>query len=97
MLNNPVVITASHVTTDANVIADRISCHKHETDSLLLFSTLQQEYPLLKTCQRFHPSPELLSAIIDSLLSANGINPLAVSAQLRNNPGKIATSGTAPL
>jgi hypothetical protein len=97
MLNNPVGITASHVTTDANVIADRISRHKHETDSLLLFSTLQQEYPLLRTCQRFHPSPELLSAIMDSLLSGNGINPLAVSAQLRNYPGKIATSGTAPL
>jgi hypothetical protein len=97
MLNNPVGITASHITTDANIIADRISRHKHDTDSLLLFSTLQQEYPLLRTCQRFHPSPELLSAIMDSLLSANGIDPLAVSAQLQNNPGRTATSGTVPL
>ena len=94
MLNNPMGIATGHISTHDNVIADRISRHKLETNTLLHFNQLIQEFPLLTTCQRFHPSPMLLSAIMDSLLSASMIDPLTTNEHVLSNPGKIVTSGT---
>jgi hypothetical protein len=91
MINNPVGINTNHITTHANIIADKISRHKSESDSLLHFHTLSQEFPSLKGCLRFLPSHALLSAIMDSLLSAPMIDPLSINAQVLNNPGRIVT------
>jgi methyl coenzyme M reductase subunit C len=38
-------------------------------------------------------SPKLLSAVMDLILSANGIDPISVSVLLLNSLGRIATSG----
>ena len=69
MINNPVGLTSGHVDTKSNIIADKISRWKKETNKLLEFHTLVQEFPQLKCCRRFHPSNELISWISDALLS----------------------------
>ncbi len=91
MMNNPVGINTDHITTHANIIADKISRHKSESDSLLHFHLLSQEFPSLRGCRRFLLSHALLSAIMDSLLSAPMIDPLSINEQVLNNPGRIAT------
>ena len=91
MMNNPVGLDTGHVDTKTNVIADRISRWKKETDTLLGFDTLLQEYPQLSCCRRFHPSQELISYISGALLSNEPVNPLEVKELLRKHPGKIAS------
>ena len=91
MMNNPVGLDTGHVDTKTNVIADRISRWKLKTDTLLGFDTLMQEYPQLKSCRRFHPSPELISYISELLLSDEPVNPFKIRDILRNYPGRIAS------
>ena len=89
MINNPVGLDTDYINTKLNVIADRISRHKKETNILLGFDTLCQEFPQLKCCRRFHPSKDLISWVTDALLSEELANPLAKSPSLLKNPGKI--------
>ena len=91
MINNPVGLDTGHVDTKTNVIADRISRWKRESDTLLGFDTLVQEFPQLKCCRRFHPSSELISLILDALQSEKLVNPLQVRQLLLKNPGRIAS------
>lgn len=76
MLNNRVGINIAHVTTKDNVIADRISRIKKESNFIPHFDQLQQEFPQLTSCRRFHPSAELVSCIMDILLSKKQFDPL---------------------
>jgi len=91
MINNPVGVTADHIDTKANVIADKISRWNKESDILLGFDALLQEFPQLKCCRRFHPSPELISLVTDALSSDKLIDPLTLSQLLLKNPGRIAS------
>jgi len=91
MINNPVGVTADRIDTKTNVIADKISRWDTESDILLGFDALLQEFPQLKCCRRFHPSPELISLVTDALLSDKLIDPLTLSELLLKNPGRIAS------
>ncbi len=91
MINNPVGLSTGRIDTKSNVIADRISRWKSEHDTLLGFDTLMQEFPQLKSCRRFHPSPELISWVLDALSSKKLLNPLELSRKLLSNPGKVAS------
>ena len=89
MINNPVGIWAGHVSTHANIIADRISRILTESHLPFEMSKLFQEHPDLKHLRRFHPSAELISHVMEALLTDNFVDPLQTSRQLLANPGRI--------
>ena len=91
MINNPVGLDTGHVTTKKNYIADYISRIKRETDVLVGFDKLKQDFPQLQSCRRFHPSSELISLIMDALLSKKLVDPVALNLVLLKNPGRIAS------
>ena len=84
-----------HVTTKANVIADRISRIKKEANLLPEFTTLLQEFPQLTSCQRFHPSAELVSSVTAVLLQEKSFDPLAVAGDILNRLGNNITCDSA--
>ena len=89
MINNPVGITAHYINTHDNVIADRISRILHEKLIPLEFSKLSQEYPELRHCRRFQPSAELISLLMDALLTDKFNNPLDASQRILSAPGRL--------
>lgn len=91
MMNNPVGINTRHKTTKQNEIADRVSRFKKETNSLIDFNQLKQEYPQLQCCQRFQPSQELNSVILQALLQNKSTDPVKLSQLVLNNPEQIIT------
>ena len=88
LINNPVGLSLDRVSTHANVIADKISRLKSEKDSLKFFESLASSHPQLRTCRRFIPSPELISAISEALLQGNNANPLSLNKLLLQHPGR---------
>ena len=90
-MGSPVAITTGHVTTKNNVIADRISRWKKDTNTLLSFEKLSQEFPQLASCRRFHPSNELISWVLDAVLCKKLPNPLELRKRVLMNPGEIAS------
>ena len=95
MINSPVGIATGRIATKKNIIADKISRWKHETDTLLGFDTLIQEFPQLKCCRRFHPSPKLLSWVLDALQSEKLADPGKLREELLKSPGRIASLNSA--
>ena len=91
MINNPVGISTGRVSTEKNVVADRISRVKKETNILPSFHSLMQDFPQLKSCRRFHPSSELISLVTGMLLQKSSVDPLEASRQLLAGLGKITT------
>jgi len=89
MINNPVGIHAGHVSTKANVIADKISRIKKETNSIRDFAVILQEYPELIGCKRFQPSAVLISHIMDAISQKRCIDPMEVNRLVLSNPGQI--------
>ena len=68
MINNPLGMKAEHIAGTKNVLADRISRIYDTSFSKNSFIQLFQEFPQLKSWNRFHPSPELLSYLYLGLL-----------------------------
>ena len=91
MINNPVGIWALHVTTHENIINDRISRILTEYHLLFDIPKLFQEYHDLQHMRRFQPSAELISHVMDTLLTDNFVDPLHLSRRLLANPGKITS------
>ena len=91
MINNPVGINVNHVTSSANVVADRISRILTEANLLSDMQPIFQDFPALKSCQRFHPSAELISLILDTLLHKKFVDPLLTSRAVLAAPGRITT------
>ena len=91
MMNNPVGIYVDRVTTTDNVVADKISRIASETHLAADIPTLCQEFPQLKSCQRFHPSVELTSLILETLSTKKYVDPLTVSRRVLASPGRITT------
>ncbi len=89
MIDNTVGLHTGHATMTQNIIADLISCIKKETDSMRHFLKIQQEYPELASCKRFHPSAELISSITDAILYQKYVDPLEAARMLRKTPGQI--------
>lgn len=91
LINNPVGLSTDRVSTHDNVIADQISRLKKERDSLKFFASLVSSHPQLRTCRRFIPNPELISAISDALLQGTNADPLVLNRLILQNPGKFTT------
>jgi len=91
MINNNVGINVAHITTKDNVIADRISRVKRETNILPELTSLFQDFPQLKSCNRFLPSAELISLVMQTLLQESVPDPILASRQALCTPGKITT------
>ena len=91
LINNPVGINVQHVTSEDNEIADRISRIASESTLLTEMQLIYQDHPSLTYCQRFHPSAELKSLILDTLLTRNFIDPLPLSRRALASPGRITT------
>ena len=71
-LNNPLGLNCDFLPGHLNTIADRISRVSSMPGSPPDFTFLSQEFPELASCQRFHPSPELLSCLLQALHSKLG-------------------------
>ena len=91
LINNPVGINVTHVTSEQNEIADRISRIESEAALLAEMKPIYQAHPSLAYCQRFHPSAELKSLILDTLLTKNFIDPLTLSRRALASPGRITS------
>ena len=89
MINNPVGITSNYINTLDNVIADRISRILRESLIPFEFKKLSQEFPELQRCRRFQPSSELISLLMDALLTDKFSNPLEASRRILSAPGKL--------
>ena len=81
----PMIVQVIHVVGAIQQIS-RIPTESHLPFEM---SKLFQEYPDLKHLRRFHPSAELISHVMDALLTDNFVDPLQISRQLLANPGKI--------
>ena len=88
MINNPVGVHTAHVSTTDNEIADRISCIKCEADVPTEIELIFQDYPELRSCQRFMPNAELVSHVMGALLRAPCVNLLELSRRILASPGK---------
>ena len=89
MINNPVGITSGYINTLDNVIADRISRILREKLIPLEFHKLSQEFPALQHCRRFQPSSELISLVMEALLTDKFSSPLEASRRILSAPGKL--------
>jgi len=89
MMNNNVGVHTAHITTIKNVIADRISRIKRETNSVRGFSSILQDYPALAGCKRFQPSAVLISHLMDAISQKKFIDPMEVNASILSNPGHL--------
>ena len=89
MINNPVGITSRYISTLNNVIADRISRILRENLIPLEFRKLSQEFPALQHCRRFQPSSELISLVMEALLTDKLSSPLEASRRILSAPGKL--------
>ena len=95
MVNNPVHFPVEHISTKANVVADKISRTLREQDILTSISCIQQEHPELAGCQRFHLSSEQVSCLMETLLQADCKDPVKLSRQLLIDPERTTTSSGA--
>jgi hypothetical protein len=91
MINNPVGINTAHVSTTDNEIADKISRILTEANLLADMQPLFQDFPLLQSCRRFHPSAELILLISETLLLQKYVDPLQLSRRILSAPGRITT------
>ena len=81
MINNPVGISVDRVSTKDNDVEDIAS----------EMITLCQEFPQLRSCQRFLPSAELTSLILETLSTKQYVDPLLASRRVLASPGRIIT------
>ena len=91
MINNPVGINCEHVTSKDNEIADKISRIPSERALPSEMQVVYKEHPSLTYCQRFHPSAELKSLILATLLTRSFVDPLELSRTILASPGEITT------
>ena len=89
MINNPVGINVDRVTTTDNVVADRISRVLTESRLTHEMTVLCQDFPQLRSCQRFRPSAELTSLILETLSTKKYVDPLLASRRVLASPGRI--------
>ena len=69
-LNNPIGLNTTYVSTFDNHIADHISrLRRVDFERRYSLSCLLQKFPILTSCQRFLPSHELFSSLIQGLLA----------------------------
>jgi hypothetical protein len=87
LLGNPVGLQVARISTEDNVIADRISCIPHSSDLHVIFPSLLQDHTALRGCQQFQPNAVLISAITAALLEHASPHPVELSRQVLTSPG----------
>lgn len=78
LLGTDIGVQAEWLSTTANVVADAISRLKR-TGRDYNFSRLLQDYPQLRRCRQFIPSPTLVEMIYDTLLQRCSPDPIQLS------------------
>ena len=91
MVNNPIHYTVEHISTENNVVADKISRTATEADLLTAIPRIAQEHPDLIGCKRYLLTSSQLSCLTETLLQADCIDPVALSRQLLTEHGRITT------
>ena len=71
LITSPLALSSEFIAGEDNALADRISRSTNLTQHTPEFLSLLQEFPRLRSCQRFVPSPELLSALYSALSVAS--------------------------
>ena len=103
LMDSPLGINCTWISTHENVIADDISRVKKESNEKNIpnkisptfdYSTLQQRYPQLIACLFFQPSQEFLSLIWQAMLTKNSPDPTKLSQCKQNGLGKLITSAS---
>jgi hypothetical protein len=89
MLNNPVGLRTDHVSSEENVVADKISRIHKESDLPTEFPNIVKAHPALTGCRRFVPSSAVVSWVTEALLRQDCKDPLELSKLLLTDPGKI--------
>ena len=95
LIDSPLGINAKYLPGDENFIADAISRLKQEkgaNDFFYDYSTLKQDYPILRTCRSFQPSQDLLSMLWTIILSKNTPTLSQVRTLKQQGLGKLSTS-----
>ena len=88
MAGNPVHFTVKHVSTKANVVADKISRTPSESDLPASIAAIQRDHPELVGCQRFHLNSSLLSCLLETILQADCTDPVELSKRLLTVPAR---------
>jgi len=91
VLDNPVGNDIAHVTSEDNDLADRISRFKSNSHSLRGIAPLIQDFPRLRGCERYHPSSQLISSIMDAILRKKLLDPLTVNREALTTPASTST------
>ena len=93
MINSPLAIRSNHIKGTLNYIADKIS-RTHSSYSYPNFTTLLQDIPQLRSCRRYHPNPELVSAIFQALCFEAIPNPtkIILMGRFESVPGGFSPS-----
>ena len=68
MINIQVGLRAEYIVGELNVFVDAILCTSSSSYSKLSFDNLFEEFPLMKSWNRFHLSHEFLSTLYSGLL-----------------------------
>ena len=88
MINNPVALLTDHVSSEENVVADKISRIESELDLPTKFPHIAQEHATLTGCHRFVPSSAVVSWVTAALLHQDCKDPLTLSKLVQTDPGK---------
>jgi hypothetical protein len=88
LIRNPVGARFSHILTTENVVMDLLSRIPSELSLLTEFPLIYQTQKGLNGCQRFLPSAELTSCIMDALLQGVCTDPIALNKRLLAAPGR---------
>ena len=96
MIDSPLGVTSIWISTHKNEVSDRISrLKKSKLPTSPFFSidykNLQQNYPELKTCRFFAPSPELLSSLWNILLTKKCPSLEQIKTLRQQGLGKVST------
>ena len=91
MINNPVGINTDHVSIHDSIIVTTWFLNTNMNLTGYFTSHSSNGILLVQNQWHFHPNPDLLSAIMDSLLSAPMTDPLSKNALAFNSPWRIVT------
>ena len=93
LLGNPIGLQVTRISTEDNVIADRISRIPHSSDLHVAFPSPLQDHAALCGCQQFQPNAMLISAIMAALLEHASPHLVELSRQVLTNRCFISLPG----
>ena len=94
MIDSPFGLESEWISTLDNFVADDISRLKKDSDIEHDFSRLKQDYPQLQGCRHFQPSAELLSWVMQCILTGRSPDLETVRAARLRAPGSLGSFAT---